>query len=138
MTKTQQTSNRELFSVVAEMLREGTPVRVIVRGQSMLPFFISGSTVTIRPIREDEFVRGNVVLGDTGRNFVVHRILNVTPTHVELLGDGNIYGTEKIPRELIYGIIDCSKVHLWLAGIWRRLRYYRRYPLAILRRITPR
>ena len=53
--KVHEMSNREMFSVVRDLLLEGSPVRVSVKGRSMLPFFRSGSTVSLRPIREDDF-----------------------------------------------------------------------------------
>lgn len=127
-----------MFSVVRDMLLEGSPVRVSVKGRSMLPFFLSGSTVLLRPIKEEDFRKYNVVLADTGHNFVIHRIISLDGNRVTLLGDGNIYGTETMTRDKVYGIIDCSRMHLFFARIWLWLRPVRRYPLAILRRITPR
>ncbi len=131
-------NNREMFSVVRDLLLEGSPVRVAVKGQSMLPFFLSGSKVALRPIRQEDFRKYNVVLADTGRNFVIHRIIALDGDRVTLLGDGNIYGTESMTRDKVYGVIDCSRLHLFFARIWLWLRPVRRYPLAILRRITPR
>ena len=114
--------NRMLFAETRDQLLAGREVVVRVLGQSMLPFFRSGS--------------GHVVLGETDNgHFVVHRILTVCDERVTLLGDGNTVGTETIPRERIYGIVDCGRLHLWLAERWMRLRPLRRYPLAILRRI---
>lgn len=131
-------SNRAVFSVVRDLLLEGSNVTAKVKGQSMLPFFRSGSIVTLRPIREEDFRPLNVVFADTGRNFVIHRIISINDTSVTLLGDGNIYGTETMPRDKVYGSIDCSATHLFFARIWLRMRYYRRYPLAIFRRVTPK
>lgn len=136
--KVHEMNNREMFSVVRDLLLEGSPVRVSVKGQSMLPFFRSGSTVSLRPIREEDFRKYNVVLADTGRNFVIHRIIALDSDMVTLLGDGNIYGTESMTRDKVYGIIDCSRVHILFARIWLWLRPVRRFPLAIIRRITPR
>ena len=130
--------NRAMFSVVRDLLKEGSEVSVAVRGQSMLPFFLSGSTVKIRPIREDDFRCGNVVFADAGRNFVIHRIIAVNDDSVTLLGDGNVIGTETMARSEVYGIIDCSALHLFFARLWLKMRRFRPYPLAILRRITPR
>lgn len=131
-------NNREVFSVVRDLLLEGSPVKVSVKGQSMLPFFISGAKVSLRPIRPEDFRKYNVVMADTGHNFVIHRIIAIDGDRVTLLGDGNIYGTESMTRDKVYGIIDCSRTHLFFARIWLWLRPVRRYPLAILRRITPR
>ncbi len=136
--KNKQCSNRETFSIVRDLLLEGSQVTVRVKGQSMLPFFRSGSTVLLRPIREEDIKRLNVVFADTGNNFVIHRIIGFDNKRVTLLGDGNIYGTETMPRNKVYGIIDCSATHLFFARIWLWLRPVRRFPLAIFRRITPR
>ena len=49
--KVHEMNNREMFSVVRDLLLEGSPVRVSVKGQSMLPFFRSGSPVSLRRYR---------------------------------------------------------------------------------------
>ena len=128
-------SNRELFSVVRDTLIEGNSVRVSVKGESMLPFFRSGSTITLRPVREEDIRKYSVVMADAGDSFVVHRIIEVGEKEVTLLGDGNYIGTERISRDKIYGVVDCSKVHIFFAKIWLWLRPVRRFPLAIFRRI---
>ena len=88
------------------------------------------------PLRPGDLVRGHVVLGETDAgNFVVHRIIRVETSHIVLLGDGNVAGTETIPRERIYGIVDCGRLHLLLARIWLWMRPVRKYPLWFLRRI---
>lgn len=128
-------ANRELFAIVRDTLLEGNTVRVAVNGQSMLPFFRSGSTITLRPIKEGDIRKYNVVMADAGHAFVVHRIIEVGEDNITLLGDGNYNGTERVARDRIYGIVDCSALHLLLAKIWLWLRPVRRYPLAIFRRI---
>ena len=135
MTNARTIANRELFSIVRDTLLEGNTVRVAVKGQSMLPFFRSGSTITLRPVREEDIRKYNVVMADAGHAFVVHRIIEVGESIVTLLGDGNIYGTEKVSRDKIYGVVDCSPLHLFFAKIWLWMRPVRRFPLAIFRRI---
>ena len=105
--------NRMLFAETRDQLLAGREVVVRVLGQSMLPFFRSGSRITLRPLREGDLRRGHVVLGETDNgHFVVHRILTVGDERVTLLGDGNTVGTETIPRERIYGIVDLSLIHI--------------------------
>lgn len=128
-------SNRELFSIVRDILLEGSTVRVSVNGQSMLPFFRSGSTITLRPVKEEDICKYNVVMADAGDAFVVHRIIEVGEDFITLLGDGNYIGTERVSRDKIYGIVDCSALHLFFAKIWLWMRPARRFPLAIFRRI---
>ena len=128
-------SNRELFSIVRDTLLEGKTVRVAVKGESMLPFFRSGSTITLRPVREEDIRKYNVVMADAGHAFVVHRIIDIKGDAITLFGDGNIVGTERVTRDKIYGVVDCSALHIFFAKIWLWLRPVRRYPLAIFRRI---
>lgn len=129
-------SNRILFEEARKELTEGRSVTLSVQGQSMLPFFQSGSRITLRPLRDGDLRRGNVVLGETDNgHFVVHRIYRIDEETVTLLGDGNLVGTETIPRNRIYGIVNCGVLHRWAALIWMRMRPLRRYPLAALRRI---
>ena len=128
-------ANRELFAIVRDTLLEGKTVRVAVNGQSMLPFFRSGSTITLRPVREEDIRKYSVVMADAGDSFVVHRIIEVGEEYVTLLGDGNYIGTERVERDKIYGVVDCSKTHLFFAKIWLWLRPVRRFPLAIFRRV---
>jgi hypothetical protein len=135
MTTARYIANRELFSIVRDTLLEGSTVRVAVKGQSMLPFFRSGSTITLRPIKEGDIRNYNVVMADAGHAFVVHRIIAIDNEIVTLLGDGNIYGTERITRDKIYGTVDCSPLHLFFAKIWLWMRPVRRFPLAVFRRI---
>ena len=127
--------NREIFSVVRDTLLDGESVSVAVRGESMPPFFRSGSTITLRPVQEGDIRKYNVVMADAGECFVVHRIVEVGDDYVVLFGDGNIRGMERVSREKIYGVVDCSAAHLFFAKIWLWLRPVRRFPLAIFRRV---
>lgn len=135
MNQARTIANRELFGIVRDTLLEGSTVRVAVNGQSMLPFFRSGSTITLRPVREEDIRKYSVVMADAGDSFVVHRIIEVGKDMVTLLGDGNYIGTERVSRDKIYGVVDCSALHLFFAKIWLWLRPLRRFPLAIFRRI---
>ena len=131
-------ANVATFSVVRDILLEGQAVKVAVKGQSMLPFFVSGATVTIRPITPSDFKLYNVVFADAGNHFVIHRIIGLEGNTVTLLGDGNIVGTESMTRDKVYGVVDCSALSLFFARLWVALRPVRRFPLAIFRRITPK
>lgn len=69
-------ANRIAFAQTRDLLLEGQNVRICVQGQSMLPFFRSGSVITLRPLRHGDLRRGAVVMAETVQgNFVVHRII---------------------------------------------------------------
>ncbi len=131
--------NRTAFSNARDLLLAGESLTIRVKGQSMLPFFQSGSSVLIRPIQESDFKKGRVVLAETDKGmFVIHRIYRVEGDMITLLGDGNLKGTEQMPRNKVYGAIDCGALHLALALLWQWIRPLRRFPLAILRRVCPK
>ncbi len=131
--------NHSAFTQARDLLLEGESVQITVRGQSMLPFFQSGSTILLRPIEESDFKIGSVVLAESlPGKYVVHRIYRLEGDRVVLLGDGNLIGTETMPRSKVYGTVDCGWLHRQLAALWRIMRPIRRYPLAILRRICPK
>lgn len=135
----QLTANRIAFAQARDLLLEGSPVRIRVRGQSMLPFFQSGSEILLRPVRESDLRPGSIVLAQTEQgHFVVHRIYRIAGDRIILLGDGNVAGTETVSRGQIYGTVDCGPVHRFFARLWQEIRPLRRYPLAILRRICPK
>lgn len=127
--------NRIAFAQARDLLLEGQSVQIRVQGQSMLPFFRSGSTITLRPLRNGDLRRGNVVMALAPSGYyVVHRIIRVANGTVTLLGDGNTVGTETMPISQVYGIVDCGPIHRALARIWLWMRPLRKYPLWILRR----
>lgn len=128
-------NNVLVFGTVRDLLLEGKSVKISVKGQSMLPFFRSGSTILLRPLRDGDLRRLNVVLADIGGHFAVHRIIRVEPNRITLLGDGNIAGVEIVVPEAIYGIVEISALHRFFARLWLWMRPLRRYPLAVLRRI---
>ena len=127
--------NTVAFSIVRDLLLEGNTVKVTVQGNSMLPFFTSGSTVELRPVKDSDLRKYSVVFADAGAHFVIHRIISVDKDNITLLGDGNIVGTETMSRDKVYGTIDCSLIHIFFSKIWLLMRPFRRYPLAVLRRI---
>ena len=135
MNNARAIANRELFSIVRDTLLEGKTVRVAVNGQSMLPFFRSGSTITLRPVQDEDIRKYNVVMADAGHAYVVHRIVEVGKESITLLGDGNLRGTECVTRDKIYGVVDCSRTHIFFAKLWVWLRPLRRFPLAFFRRV---
>ena len=129
-------ANDILFAEARDRLREGCSVTIRVKGQSMLPFFGSGAVVTIRPLREEDVRRGNVLFActDSG-HFLIHRVIDTAPERVTLMGDGNLVGTESIRRDRIYGCVHISPLHRLLALGWVALRPVRKYPSILLHKI---
>lgn len=130
-------ANNILFGAAHAELLEGQPVLIRVKGQSMLPFFRSGSKVFIEPLREEDIRRGNVLFALTDKgHYLIHRVIGFeSGGRVTLMGDGNFSGTESIPRERLLGCVRISALHRWLALCWVALRPVRKIPLMILHKV---
>ena len=133
----QTIANNILFGAAHEELNEGRSVLIRVQGQSMLPFFRSGATVRIEPLREEDIRRGNVLFAQTDEgHYLIHRLIDFEgENRVTLMGDGNYVGTESIDRKRLLGCVHISALHRWLALGWVALRPVRKIPLIVLHKV---
>lgn len=68
------------IALAAELLREGQPVRLIVRGYSMRPLIPDGTAIELEPVEPDQIQPGDVILTCSqhpvfGLVYMVHRLL---------------------------------------------------------------
>lgn len=133
----QTIANNILFGAAHEELNENHSVLIRVQGQSMLPFFRSGATVRIEPLREEDVRRGNVLFAQTDDgHYLIHRLIDFEgEDRVTLMGDGNYLGTESIDRNRLLGCVHISTLHRWLALGWVALRPIRKIPLIVLHKV---
>ena len=139
--------NEKLLPEIVRLLREGESVTMKVKGNSMLPF-ITGDcdSVVLQPAHHPGI--GDIVLAkvDDGR-YVIHRIVRMAGDCITLMGDGNLYGTERCHRDAIAGqavriikvakTIDCTTpTQRRKAELWKALLPLRRYLLAVYKRIN--
>ena len=143
---TENTDNKIIEEAV-RLVEDGVSVTLPVGGHSMLPFIIGGreSVILQKPARPKI---GDVILAWVvpGR-WVVHRVIRIDGDNITLMGDGNLRGTESCTlsdvKALITYVVDAhGKRHdiytRWrriAARLWWHLRPFRRYILAIYRRI---
>ena len=133
----QTIANNILFGAAHEELNENHSVLIRVQGQSMLPFFRSGSTVRIEPLREEDIRRGNVLFAQTDDgHYLIHRLIDFEgEDRVTLMGDGNYVGTDSIDRNRLLGCVHISTLHRWLALGWVALRPIRKIQLIVLHKV---
>ena len=135
------------FVEAAEALRKGHSVRLHVDGQSMYPF-IHGGKDEIEVVPYD----GSTPLEpwccpfyQWGGNYMIHRYIGMNGNMCQMLGDGNIYRIEQLPKGEIIGILrtiyhpdgteqDCRDPR-WLrkAAWWYRLRKVRRFLIPLFK-----
>ena len=87
-------SDEQIIREAVSLVSEGMAVTMLVKGRSMLPFIEGGrdSAVLTRPgtVREGDVVLARI----DGRRYVLHRVMEVSPERIVLMGDGNIRGQE--------------------------------------------
>lgn len=137
--------NDILLGEVRQLIDEGHPVSLRVKGNSMLPF-IYGGRDNVRFMKSEQYHVRDIVLAEVGNGvYVVHRILSIAGDRVTLMGDGNIYGKEQCRLCDIAGRVEriirddreinpYSSRYRQMDKWWRRLLPVRRWLLAILRR----
>ena len=133
-------ANEVLLEEAATLMAEGREVSFTPLGSSMLPFIRGGrDSVTLR--KQDSVAVGDIALVRLpGPRYVLHRVIGVTPEQVTLMGDGNLSGTETCPPEEVLGTVTAIQrgkrvVTPGSGRWWRTLKPFRRYILAIYRRI---
>ena len=132
--------NDILLGEVGAVLQEGREAVITPTGTSMLPFIRSGvDRVVLR--KEPDVAVGDIVLVHAGGRYVMHRIIARKGNDLTLMGDGNLCGTERCTVGevvgTVIGIIRPSgrQVIPGKSRLWRALRPFRRYILAIYKRL---
>lgn len=116
-------AGRPFFDLSVELLRRGYGVRFQASGSSMHPTIKDGETITIAPIRAEEIRRGDIVLYQTERKLIAHRVVKIIKSHSKisfiLCGDSAIQCDKPITAQQILGKVDKSKV--WSRNYFLRL-----------------
>ena len=136
--------NEILLGEVAAVLREGREAVITPTGNSMLPFIRGGhDRVVLR--RLDTLEEGDIVLVKIEDRYILHRLVALDGDALTLMGDGNIRGQEHCTKADVIGTVTAiirrpgGREHRPGKGrLWRTLRPFRRYLLAIYRRLLYR
>ena len=127
--KTLQIANELLLPEVIRMTEEGYTVTLPLRGFSMRPFLEDGRDKALL-CKPTSIEVGDAVLAEIApKQYVLHRIVDISGDRVTLRGDGNL--SDEHCR------LDSTKGRKWrvYSYVWTRLFPIRRYLLAFYRRI---
>lgn len=132
---------------VSQMLREGKPYAIYVKGYSMRPF-IEHTRDRVFLEKRDSYSVGDAVLAQIAPgHYVLHRIIDKQDDILILQGDGNIDQVEYCKEVDVSGVVtqyirpnriipaDDKKL-VRRIRLWRRLRPIRRYLLFIYKAIV--
>ncbi|MBO7470372.1 MAG: S24/S26 family peptidase [Bacteroidaceae bacterium] len=127
---------------VSQMLREGKPYAIYVKGFSMRPF-IEHTRDRVFLEKRDTYNIGDAVLAQIAPgHYVLHRIIEKQGDNLTLQGDGNLKGVELCKEGDVSGVVtqyirpnriipaDDPKL-VRRIKLWRKLRPIRRYLLLI-------
>ena len=127
---------------VLQMLREGKPYAIYVKGYSMRPF-IEHTRDRVFLEKRDTYNIGDAVLAQIAPgHYVLHRIIEKQGDNLTLQGDGNLKGVELCKEGDVSGVVtqyirpnriipaDDPKL-VRRIKLWRKLRPIRRYLLLI-------
>ncbi len=134
--------NEEWLGEVSQMLREGKPYAIYVKGYSMRPF-IEHTRDRVFLEKRDSYNVGDAVLAQIAPgHYVLHRIIEKKGEDLILQGDGNLKGVELCKEQDVSGVVtqyirprriipaDDPKL-IRRIKLWRKLRPVRRYLLFI-------
>ena len=121
-----------------ESLKEGKVVPLIPQGISMLPF-IKGGEDQVYLLKKDKVEVGDIVLVEYHGKHILHRVYAIAGERVQLMGDGNLEGTEQVNMDDILGTVveivhgGCRRkpTKAWL---WRKLLPFRKGLLKLHRK----
>ena len=131
--------NEVFLEEVGSLLDEGREVSFTPLGSSMLPF-IRGGRDSVRLQKKESLEGGDIVLVRLQGRYVLHRIIALEGEKVTLMGDGNIVGTESCLRSDVMGTVVAiqkgkREVIPGKGKFWRAIKPFRRFILAIYRRL---
>jgi len=130
-------ASAQVFSdVVESLLAAGVQVRVRAAGRSMLPTIRNGECLVIAPVAQRAIERGDVLLFETWRGLLAHRVLAIEIGHdgarrFTLRGDasldsdrpvlaaavvGRVVGVERAGRTRSLAVMGGDLGRLWLAA----------------------
>lgn len=131
----------DYFTIVSAFLDEGKDVLFTPKGESMLPFIKGGRDSVLLTRLGRSLEVGDIVLVKVGGKYIMHRVFALEGESLTLMGDGNIFGKEKCSLKNVIGLV--TEIHKengkilkpGKARLWRYLRPFRKYILAIYKRV---
>ena len=132
---------------VSQMLREGKPYAIYVKGYSMRPF-IEHTRDRVFLEKRDSYNVGDAVLAQIAPgHYVLHRIIEKQGDNLTLQGDGNLEQVEYCREQDVSGVVtQYIRPHRTIPAddpklvrrirLWRKLRPLRRYLLFIYKAVV--
>lgn len=107
-------STQDIHSILHRSFCEGHQVRLRVIGKSMLPLIQKGDWLVVESVTDSEMLKkGDIILFSRGREFVVHRIVELQDKEIITQGDwSRIRDLPISNRDVIGKVIEVEKPNL--------------------------
>ena len=94
-------SSEALFAVASQAAAEGRSFTIAGTGTSMAPFIDpENDRLMLSPLPDRELLPGDIVLySRPDGKAVIHRVLRVHRDSIDMLGDGQLWVEEHVPKE---------------------------------------
>ena len=108
-------NNNSYNTLLSDLLRQGSTVKIAVRGMSMFPFLHTGDVVLVRPAEDSDLRFGRLVVFQSGTNWVVHRLVgqNRAGGLVYTRGDGLARRDKPVLRADVVGVVTGIEQSRW-------------------------
>ena len=98
----------ELFAAIDQLLQDGYDAEFTVTGNSMWPMLAHGrDSVTIRKPGDFPIKKGDVVLLQTERGYLLHRVTRLKNGMLQTTGDYNCYRDDYVTAQCVLGTVVC-------------------------------
>ncbi len=97
------------FQLFKRLIDSNTISYVTVEGKSMVPIYVPGDKVFIRPILSEDIKSGKIVVFFDGEKLVIHRIVKVNEISVITKGDNSPKNDGEILKETILAVALIKK-----------------------------
>lgn len=99
---------KELFTAVYQLLQDGYDAEFTVTGNSMWPLLAHGrDSVTLRKAEVSSLKKGHIVLLQTERGYLLHRITGFKNGMLQTTGDYNCYRDDYVSAQCVLGTVVC-------------------------------
>ena len=99
---------KELFTAVHQLLQDGYDAEFTVTGNSMWPLLAHGrDSVTLRKAEVSSLKKGDIVLLQTERGYLLHRITGFKNGMLQTTGDYNCYRDDYVSAQCVLGTVVC-------------------------------
>lgn len=139
--------NNLFFTEIEKILSEGQNVSITVKGRSMMPLLNSmRDVVVLSPVSKQTLIVGQIVLFRYKDRHLLHRIIKIDSENIIIQGDST-HATEIVTSADIIGVVTAiirpNRKKIILPNRWEKLYFrlwfllkpFRRYLLAIYRRV---